>query len=114
LALGSDWPVAPLNPLVGIYAAVTRQTTDGKNPAGWFPEQKIPLEEAIKGFTINAARAELAEGEKGSIKEGKLADLVVLDQNLFKIAPETIKDARVKLTIVGGKIVYDRMESTDR
>ena len=114
LALGSDWPVAPLNPLVGIYAAVTRQTTDGKNPAGWFPEQKIPLEEAVKGFTINAARAEFSEGVKGSITEGKLADLVVLDRNIFEIAPEAIKDARVNLTIAGGKIVYDRTEGADR
>ena len=114
LALGSDWPVAPLNPLVGIYAAVTRQTTDGKNPDGWFPEQKIPLEEAIKGFTLNGARAEFSEGAKGSLEEGKLADLVVLDQNLFQIAPEKIKDARVTLTIVGGKIVYDRSERAGR
>lgn len=114
LALGSDWPVAPLNPLVGIYAAVTRQTTDGKNPDGWFPEQKLPLEEALKGFTLNGAKAEFSEGVKGSLEEGKLADLVVLDQNLFKIAPEKIKDAHVTLTIAGGRIVYDRSESTNR
>lgn len=108
LALGSDWPVAPLNPLIGIYAAVTRQTTDGKNPDGWFPEQKIPLEEAIKGFTLNGAHAEFSEKSKGSIEQGKLADLIVLDQDLFKIAPERIKDARVTLTIAGGRVVYDR------
>lgn len=108
LALGSDWPVAPLNPLIGIYAAVTRQTTDGKNPDGWFPEQKIPLEEAIKGFTLNGAYAEFSEKSKGSIEQGKLADLIVLDQDLFKIAPERIKDARVTLTIAGGRVVYDR------
>jgi predicted amidohydrolase YtcJ len=114
LALGSDWPVAPLNPLVGIYAAVTRQTTDGKNPGGWFPEQKLPLEEAIKGFTLNGAKAEFSEGEKGSLEEGKLADLVVLDQNLFEIAPEKIKDVRVNLTVVGGKVVYDRAERGDK
>jgi predicted amidohydrolase YtcJ len=113
LALGSDWPVAPLNPLVGIYAAVTRQTTDGKNPDGWFPEQKIPLDEAIKGFTLNGAYAEFSEKIKGSLEVGKLADLVVLDQNLFKIAPEKIKDARVTLTVVGGKIVYDRSGKMD-
>jgi predicted amidohydrolase YtcJ len=108
LALGSDWPVAPLNPLVGIYAAVTRQTTDGKNPGGWFPEQKIPLEEAVKGFTLNGAKAEFSEGVKGSLEEGKLADLVVLDQNLFQISAEKIKDVRVTLTIAGGRVVYDR------
>lgn len=109
LALGSDWPVAPLNPLESIYAAVTRQTTDGKNPGGWFPEQKISLEEAIKGFTWNGAYTEHSEKTKGSIEEGKLADLVVLNKNLFKIAPEKIKDSRVTMTIVGGKIVYSEL-----
>lgn len=108
LALGSDWPVAPLNPLESIYAAVTRRTTDGKNPGGWFPEQKISLEEAIKGFTWNGAYTEHSEKTKGSVEEGKFADLVVLDQNLFKIAPEKIKDARVTMTIVGGRIVYSK------
>ena len=113
MALGSDWPVAPLNPLIGIYAAVTRQTTDGKNPNGWFPEQKVPLEEAIKGFTLNGAYAEFSEKIKGSLEEGKLADLVVLDQNLFKIAPEKIRDAKVTLTIAGGRVVYDRLGPMD-
>ncbi len=108
LALGSDWPVAPLNPLEGIYAAVTRRTTDGKNPQGWYPEQKLSLEEAIKGFTWNGAYTEFSEMNKGSIEIGKLADLVVLDQNLFKIAPEKIKDAKVTMTILGGTIVYSR------
>jgi hypothetical protein len=105
--------VAPLNPLTGIYAAVTRQTTDGKNPDGWFPEQKIPLEEAIKGFTLNGAYAEFSEKSKGSIEPGKLADLVVLDQDLFKIAPDRIKEARVTMTIAGGRVVYSQMEKTD-
>jgi predicted amidohydrolase YtcJ len=108
LVLGSDWPVAPLNPLEGIYAAVTRRTTDGKNPQGWFPEQKLSLEEAIKGFTWNGAYAEFSERNKGSIEEGKLADLVVLDRNLFKIAPEKIKDARVTMTILGGQVVFSK------
>jgi len=106
LTLGSDWPVAPLNPLVGIYAAVTRQTIDGKNPQGWYPEQKISVEEAIKGFTLNPAYTEFAEKIKGSIEEGKLADMVVLDRNLFEIKLEEIKDARVTMTILGGRIIY--------
>ncbi|MBM3285135.1 MAG: amidohydrolase, partial [Candidatus Aminicenantes bacterium] len=78
LACGSDWSVAPLNPLAGIYAAVTRRTLDGRNPEGWYPEQKISLEEALRGYTVNGAYAELAEHRKGSVEAGKLADLVVL------------------------------------
>ncbi len=106
LACGSDWTVAPLDPLTGIYAAVTRRTLDGKNPGGWFPEQKIALEEAIKGYTLNGAFAEFSEGIKGSIDTGKLADLVVLTQNIFEIPSEEILNAQVKMTIVDGKIVY--------
>lgn len=108
LACGSDWTVAPLNPLTGIYAAVTRSTLDGKNPEGWIPEQKISIEEAIKGYTINGAYAEFAESKKGSIEKGKLADLVVLDQNLFKIPPAEIKDVQVKMTVLNGKIIHKR------
>jgi predicted amidohydrolase YtcJ len=108
LACGSDWTVAPLNPLTGIYAAVTRQTTDGKNPGGWFPEQKISLEEALRGYTRNGAYAEFAEDKKGSIAVGKLADLVVLDRNIFQIPPDEISQARVKTTIVGGTIIFQR------
>ncbi len=108
LACGSDWTASPLNPLAGIYAAVTRSTLDGKNPEGWIPEQKISLEEAIRGYTINGAFAEFAESRKGSIEKGKLADLVVLDKNLFKIPPEKIIDAKVKMTVLNGKIIYKK------
>ena len=107
LAFGSDWPVVPLDPLLGIRAAVTRQTDDGNNPQGWHPEERIPLEAALMAFTRNAARAEFMEHEKGSIEPGKLADLVVLDRNIFAMAPERITDARVVLTVVGGRVVYD-------
>jgi predicted amidohydrolase YtcJ len=108
MAFGSDWTVAPLNPLTGIYAAVTRRTLDGKNPEGWIPEQKISLEEAIKGYTMNAAYTEFSEGRKGSIHPGKLADLVVLDRNLFEIPPEKIMEANVLMTILDGKIIYQK------
>ena len=108
LAFGSDWPVAPMAPLMGLYAAVTRRTLDGKNPDGWIPEQKIPLEEALKGYTTNAAFAEFAEGEKGSIAPGRLADVVVLDRDLFRIPAVEIRTANVVMTIVGGEIVYRR------
>ena len=106
LACGSDWTVAPINPLTGIYAAVTRQTLDGNDPGGWFPEQKISMEEAIKGYTLNAAYTEFAEYLKGSLEEGKLADMVILDQNLFEISTERILDTRVIMTILDGKIIY--------
>jgi predicted amidohydrolase YtcJ len=108
LACGSDWPVAPLNPLTGICAAVTRQTLDGKNPDGWIPDQKITLEEAIKGYTMSAAFTEFAEKRKGSVEEGKLADLVVLSQNLFEIPPEKIVETLVLMTIFNGKVIYER------
>ena len=106
LAFGSDWTVAPLNPMLGLYAAVTRATLDGKNPGGWFPEQKLTLEEAIEAYTMGSAFAEFREKEKGSLTPGKLADVVVLDSDLFAMTQEKIKDAAVRYTIVGGKVVY--------
>jgi predicted amidohydrolase YtcJ len=108
LACGSDWTVAPLDPLTGIYAAVTRRTTDGKNPDGWFPEQKISLEEAVRGYTLNGAFAEFAEELKGTVSAGKLADLVILNQNIFRIPADEIRKTRVTTTIVGGNIIFRR------
>jgi predicted amidohydrolase YtcJ len=108
LALGSDWTVAPLNPLTGIAAAVTRRTTDGKNPGGWFPEQKLTLEQSLAGYTRNGAYAEFAENVKGTIAPGKLGDLVVLDRNIFEIPAGDIAEARVKLTILDGDIIYEK------
>jgi predicted amidohydrolase YtcJ len=109
LAFGSDWPVAPLDPLLGIYAAVTRATLDGKHPNGWFPEEKLTVGEALRAYTAGSAFAAFEEKEKGTISPGKLADLVVLSDDLFSIPPERIKDARVVLTVVGGKVVYQTM-----
>jgi hypothetical protein len=106
LAFGSDWPVAPLSPILGIYAAVTRATLDGKHPDGWFPEERITVEEALRAYTQGSAFAAFQENEKGSITPGKLGDVVVLSDDLFTIPPAKIKDARVVMTIVGGKIVY--------
>jgi predicted amidohydrolase YtcJ len=106
LAFGSDWPVAPLDPLSGIYAAVTRATLDGKNPGGWFPEQRLTVEEALRAYTLGAAYAAFQEKEKGTISPGKLADVVVLSEDLFRIPPERIKDVRVEITLVGGRVVY--------
>jgi len=106
LTFGSDWTVAPLDPLLGIQAAVTRQTLDGKNPEGWVPEQKITVEEALRCYTVNNAYAVFAEGRRGMLKPGYFADLVVLDRDLTRIPPTGIGQAKVVATIVGGKVVY--------
>ncbi len=107
LAFGTDWPVAPLNPLLGVYAAVTRATLDGKNPEGWIPQEKITLEEALRAYTWGSAYAEFEEVQKGTIAPGKLADLAVISDDLFSIAPAKIGDAHVVLTVVGGKLAFD-------
>src|SRR6267142_2599355 len=106
LAFGTDWPVAPLDPMLGVYAAVTRATLDGKNPGGWIPEEKITLPEAIQAYTMGAAFAEFQESEKGSITAGKLADMVIVSDNIFELKPEAIRNVKGKTTIVGGKVVY--------
>jgi predicted amidohydrolase YtcJ len=106
MTFGSDWPIAPLNPLLGIHAAVARQTLDGCHPEGWTPEQRITLEDALRAYTQNGAYAEFQENEKGTIAPGKLADLIVLSDDLFRIPVDRIKDVRVTLTVVGGKVVY--------
>ncbi|HQQ97947.1 MAG TPA: amidohydrolase [Cyclobacteriaceae bacterium] len=105
VAFGSDWFVAPPTPLEGIYAAVTRRTLDDKNPDGWVPEEKITVAQALEAYTINAAYASFEEKIKGSLERGKLADLVVLDQDILTIAPEQIRGVKVKGTMVGGKWV---------
>jgi predicted amidohydrolase YtcJ len=108
LAFGSDWTVAPLNPLLGIAAAVTRQTLDGKHPEGWIPEQKITVEEAVRAYTAGSACAEFTENVKGTIRPGKLADLVVLSEDIFTLPPKSISNTRVVMTIVGGRVVFER------
>jgi predicted amidohydrolase YtcJ len=108
LAFGSDWTVAPLSPILGIYAAVTRRTLDGKNPGGWVPEEKVSVEEAVRAYTVNGAWAEFAESAKGTIEAGKLADLVLLDRDIFAIPPEELGGAKVRMTVFGGKIVYGK------
>jgi predicted amidohydrolase YtcJ len=106
-AFGSDWPVAPLSPLLGIDAAVHRRTLDGKHPKGWFPEQKITVTEAIEAYTLGAAFAAFQEKERGSIEVGKLADLVVLSRDILAPAErEHLAEAAVEMTVVGGKVVF--------
>ena len=111
LSFGSDWPGTnaawyPAKPLLGIYAALTRQTLDGQPEQGWFPEERVDLETAIRAYTINNAFAAGEEDLKGSIRPGKLADFTIVDRNLFEIAPAEIKDVRVLATIVGGVPVF--------
>jgi predicted amidohydrolase YtcJ len=108
LALGTDWSVAPLNPMLTIYAAVTRATLDGKNPNGWVPEQKLKLAEAIEAYTMGSAFAEFQESQKGSLTPGKLADMVIVSDDLFAIDPKHIRDVQVDTTIVGGRVVWTR------
>jgi predicted amidohydrolase YtcJ len=108
LAFGSDWDVAPLDPLAGIFAAVTRRTLDGRHPGGWIPEQKISVAEAIRAFTWGGAYASFEEGVKGTIEPGKLADLAVLSGDILAMDPGEIGKTRVDLTIWDGKIVWKR------
>jgi predicted amidohydrolase YtcJ len=108
LAFGSDWFVAPPTPLEGIYAAVTRRTLDGKHPEGWVPEQKIKVEEALRAYTSGSAYASFEESRKGTLERGKLADFAIIDRDITRIPPEEIRDAHVLMTVVGGKVVYER------
>ena len=109
LAFGSDWPVAPLDPFVGIDAAVTRRTLDGKHPGGWFPEQKITVAEAVAAYTRGSAYAAHQEADRGTLAVGKLADFVVLSQDVFdaKFA-DTLGVTKAAMTVVGGRVVFER------
>lgn len=106
LAFGTDWTVAPLNPLPGIKAAVTRQTLDGRHPEGWISEQKITLDEALYAYTVGSAYAEFQEHVKGSFTPGKLADVVMLDRDIHAVDPATLDQVKVALTVVDGQVVW--------
>lgn len=108
IAFGTDWPVEPIDPVEGLYAAVTRKDRSGEPGEGWFPDQKLTLEEAIELYTLGSAYAEFMEDRKGRIKEGYLADMVIFKEDLLTIPPSQILAARVDYTIVGGKTVYKR------
>jgi predicted amidohydrolase YtcJ len=108
LAFGSDWFVAPPTPLEGIYAATTRRTIDDRNPGGWVPEQKITVDEALRAYTRGGAFASFEDKERGVLATGALADFVVIDRDVTRIPTEQIRDARVVLTAVGGRVVYER------
>jgi len=108
IAFGTDWPVEPVDPLEGLYAAVTRKDRAGEPGEGWFPDQRLTMEEAIRLYTLGAACAEFTEDRKGMIRAGYLADLVIFDRDLLTIPPEQIMQANVETTIVAGRVVYQR------
>jgi predicted amidohydrolase YtcJ len=110
LAFGSDWPVVTLNPWSGVQNAVTRQTTEGNPPGGWLPKERISLADTIKAYTLGAAFAGHRDKTEGSLETGKLADLIILSQDLFNIEPSQIEKTQVLLTMVGGKVVYESPE----
>ncbi|OFW04684.1 MAG: hypothetical protein A3H96_09755 [Acidobacteria bacterium RIFCSPLOWO2_02_FULL_67_36] len=107
VAFGTDWFVEPLDPMLGLYAAVTRQFPDGTPPGGWHPGERISMAQAIEFYTLGSAYAEFAERRKGSITEGKLADLVILSRDLLTIAPREILTTHPVLTMVGGRVVFE-------
>ena len=108
LMFGSDWTVAPIEPLLGIYAAVTRRTLDDAHPNGWVPKEKISVEEALRAYTRTNATGSFMEKEIGTLEPGKLADMVLLSENILEIEPVRIREALVDYTIVGGKVVFER------
>jgi len=110
LAFGSDWPVVTMNPWKGIQTGVTRKTSEGKPDGGFVPTEAVSLEDAIKAYTLGAAFAGRREHEEGSLETGKLADLIIVDRDLFKIPVSTIDKTQVLLTVVGGKTVYESAE----
>jgi predicted amidohydrolase YtcJ len=107
LAFGSDWPIVTLNPWEGVQNAITRQTVEGNPPEGFVPKERLSVEDAIRGYTLGAAAAGHREQREGSLEKGKLADLIVLDRNLFEIEPKEIGKTEVLLTMVGGRVVYE-------
>jgi predicted amidohydrolase YtcJ len=119
LSFGSDWPGTnaswyTASPLQGMYAAVTRQTLEGQPAEGWFPEERIDVETALRAYTVNNAWVAGEENVKGMLREGLLADVVVLDADPFTIPAQRLKDVRVLLTVVGGRVVFDRANTVSR
>jgi len=110
LALGSDFPVEPVNPLLGFHAAITRQNAAGQPPGGWYPEERLTREEALRGFTLDAAYAGFAENEVGSLEPGKRADFVILDRDIMQVSPEEVLASRVVATYLDGVAIYTLVE----
>jgi hypothetical protein len=106
LAFGSDWPIVTISPWPGLQNAVTRQTIEGEPKGGWIPSERISLVDAIKGYTLNAAFAGRREKTEGSLEPGKLADLIVVSQNIFQVDAHEIGKTKIEMTVVGGRVVY--------
>ncbi len=110
LVYGSDCPVEPIDPMIGIYASVTRKKLNGAYaPDGWHPEQKLNMAETIRAFTLAAAETAGTQATQGSISPGKLADITVYDQDLFAVDPDDVKNVKVQATIVGGDIKFSQL-----
>ena len=107
LAFGSDWPVVTINPWYGLQNAVTRETVDRTPAGGWLPEQRISVAAAIRAYTLDAAYAGHREKTEGSIDPGKLADFIIVSQDLFTVDPHQLRQTEVLMTVVGGKVVYE-------
>ena len=111
---GTNASSYPASPILGIYAAVTRQTLEGTPDGGWYPEERVDVETALRAYTVNPAWAAGEEAIKGTLEPGKLADLVVLDRDPFQVPPEELKGIQVLMTMVGGEIVYDREQGREQ
>jgi predicted amidohydrolase YtcJ len=110
VAFGTDYQVEPLNPMEGLYAAVTRKDRHGEEGQGWFPAEKLTMEEAIRNYTLQSAYAQFMEDRKGKLKPGYLADIIILEKDLFNMPENEIMSNWVDMTITGGRIVYDRLQ----
>ena len=106
LAFGSDWTVAPISPILGIYGAVTRYTIDGSEPEGWYPDERLTVEQSLKAYTYGVAFAGFQNDILGTLEVGKLADFVILSNDLFEIEPQEIKNVGVLRTVVGGQTKF--------
>ncbi len=107
-AFGTDYPVEPLNPMEGLYAAVTRKDRKGEEGEGWFPQEKVTMEQAITYYTLGSAYAQFMEDRKGMIKAGYLADIVIVNADLLNLPENEIMKTKVDYTITGGKVVFER------
>jgi predicted amidohydrolase YtcJ len=114
LAFGSDWPIVSFDPFLGLNSAVNRATRDGRPPGGWLPNERLSLQDALAGYTSGSAWAAHEDAAKGALEPGMLADVVVLDRDLFTTPPSEIVAAKVQTTILGGQVVYDKNSATNR